>query len=217
MRLPLPRASDSTPATPARWTTAANSDTCLELERTSRTEYSTFPTRAECEAWVKTRHCRPGFRCFDGCNWKSCDNSGVSSVQTLAGCSPAVVQFVMDRGQSKVGGSTNWPVVLEMVEARLHAPQRKLQVRGYAAPDEAANPRALQQLARARAETVARELSKRGILRQRLVVDVGDVAELQAHAPDQALSLVRLTVLPLGPLRDDFEPSSSEYRHYCQE
>jgi hypothetical protein len=198
-----------------RWTTLADSDTCVELQPRVYNDFATFPTQPECEAWVKKRHCRPGFHCFDGCNWRSCDYSGFAIEQTYAACSPGVVQFVFEPGESKPGPSTNWPAVIDMITSRLRAPSRKLQLRGYAAPDEAKNAAGVARLARARADAVARELAQRGISRKRLVIEVGSAAEIWGDYPERSVSLVMVSVLPEEPLRDDFEPRSSEYRQFC--
>jgi outer membrane protein OmpA-like peptidoglycan-associated protein len=210
-RAPAPRAGP-------RWTTLTDSDVCIELEPTTYTDYATFATQPECKAWTESRRCRPGFHCFDGCNWRNCNDSGSAMETTLAGCSPGIVQFVFEAGQSKLGPSAHWPAVIDMITGRLRAPQRKLQIRGYAGPDEAKSAAGVARLARTRAEAVARELAQRGISRQRLVIEAGSAAEIQEiqeRSPTQVASLVTVSVLPEHSLRDDFEPKSSEYRLFC--
>jgi hypothetical protein len=175
-------------------------------------------TQPECKAWTESRRCRPGFHCFDGCNWRNCNDAGSAIETTLAACSPGIVQFVFEAGQSKIGASTDWPFVMDMITGRLRAPQRKLQIRGYAGPDEAKNAAGVARLARTRAEAVARELAQRGISRRRLVIEAGSAAEIQEiqeGSPTQSASLVGVSVLPEQPLREDFEPKSSEYRLFC--
>jgi outer membrane protein OmpA-like peptidoglycan-associated protein len=198
-----------------RWTTLADSDTCAELKPHVYNDFATFPTRPECEAWVKNRHCRPGFHCFDGCNWRSCDYSGSSMETTFASCSPGIVQFEFEPGQSKIGPSTNWPFVIDSITSRLRAPSRKLQLRGYAAPDEAKSAASVARLARARADAVAQQLAQRGISRRLLVIEVGSAAEIREHDPERSASVVMVSLLPAQPLRDDFDPRSSEHRLFC--
>lgn len=210
---PPPLPSAVVVASPARFTTRANSDVCVELAPRERTDFATFSTKIACEDWVENRHCRPGFRCFDGCNWRSCDDSGSSIEETLALCSPRVARFVFEPGQSRLPPATNSTPIVDAISTRLKAPERKLRVRGYAAASEAKNDAAVTRLAQARADAVARELAKRGIPRPRLVVDVGTAAELPAQPPEHALVMVSL--LPEAPLRSDFEPSSGEYQLFC--
>jgi outer membrane protein OmpA-like peptidoglycan-associated protein len=208
-----PAAPTAAEPTRARWTTLPDSDDCVELSSLSRTDFAKFPSKAECEAWVAARVCRPGFRCFDGCNWRQCDHVGSGIDQTLALCSPGIVRFVFASGQSKPDPSTKWAELVDVITTRLHGTDRKLLVRGYAAPDEAKNVTALARLAQARADAVARELVQRGIPRKKLAIEVGTTADLPQH--DAERSLVVVSLRPEQPVRDDFEPSSSEYRLFC--
>lgn len=198
-----------------RWTTLDDSDTCIELDPKAHSDFSTFPTQPACEAWVKSRHCRPGFHCFDGCNWRSCDDSGSAIEQTLAACSPRLVQFLFEPGQSKPGPSTNWPAIVDLISARLRAPQRQLKLQGYAGVDEAKSMPEVERLARTRSSAVARELAQRGISRQRLVIEVSSAAEIQRSNFEQPARYVMVSLLPEEPLRDDFAPGSREYRSFC--
>lgn len=211
---PVASASPPTAELPRpRWTTLSNSDTCVELEPRKYSEFATFPSQAECEAWVRERACRPGFSCFDGCNWRSCDARGFGIEETLAACPPGIVIFQFDRAATKYRDSVDWAWIRDSIKERIQAPERKLLIRGYAATDEAKDTAGVRRLAKARADIVARDLVERGVPRTRMVIAVGSESDFPPYRTER--SLVDVSRLPAHPVRDDFEPNTTEYRMFC--
>jgi hypothetical protein len=209
------RASPSTVAAPRAltvWTTAADSDACTEYTRESAPEFTQFPTRQTCESWVKARRCRPGFRCFDGCNYVVCDAQGSDTISTLMACAVGIRTTIEFAPKSaKLSNGPDWATLLGSIQSLFRVRERVLHVRGFATKAEAPAADARQRLALQRAEVVRSTLVKRGADASRVIAE--------ANRPDTGQQEDRHQVsfefLPNDVRRQDLDPDSEEYRDYC--
>ena len=177
----------------------------------------TYETREACEEWVKNRFCQPGYVCFDGCNWNTCTRRGDGMITTLIGCTFGVAyDFEFRAGTTKLNPEPDWDMWVTGLQRVLRAPQRKLTMLGYAdASDAPGNAEAQKRLALRRAQLIVQELAKRGIAPDRMVAKVGDPAAFPRRDDAFAWRRVHIEFDPAYRVRDDFEPSSSEYQEFC--
>ena len=222
---PPPSASEApapaTSAAPLRysrsvWTTPPDSDECREYSRATAPEALAWESRELCEKWVKERGCRPGHRCFDGCNWRSCTHDGRGFVQTDMACGGMRYAVEFEPRTANVrSGPTGWPTFREQFKKRLKNPKRRLRLIGYAEPDEATSKAELERLARRRAEKLRQALVADGIAAKRLLVELGDAQQLREAGLQGALNVVHILDDPAEPIREDFEPDSPKFQKFC--
>ncbi len=214
----LPPPVEPPPAPPPirpRWTTSKNSNECSENSAGDTSYYQHFQTREECETWVKERSCRPGFACFDGCNWGGCDGDGKGMTQTLLGCPSLAYNFEFSPRSMDVQKEPDWAWMQEGVAEEFKAPQRRLIISGYVEPGNTEVRASAEKRALARAKLVRRKLIKHGLPAKRLVTELGDVEALRAVGYAGTLALVRVGFDPAERVREDFVPSSREYQLWC--
>jgi hypothetical protein len=124
----------------------------------------TFPTREGCQKWVQERSRQPGFQCFDGCNWRQCNDAGDGMDSTLLACSVSVVPYVhFEPGTSKPSHQLDWAGMVTQFKIALRPRERRLIVVGYAEASEAASAAAVTRLAELRAKTIVQQLVKHGL------------------------------------------------------
>jgi outer membrane protein OmpA-like peptidoglycan-associated protein len=201
-------------ATPASAATASHAGPTKPVEPPVAAPASAAAPTASTSVPAPQRLCQPGYRCFDGCNWRWCDSTGSHFTQTDLSCS-LVYAIRFQRGTSEPVDLSLSPAMRDPLKRRLQNPQRRLRLVGYAEETEAADDALRRQLAQARAERVRQLLIKEGIAARRLQVEVGDSHELRADNSSLSLELVVLRNDPPDPVRGDFEPSSPEYQHFC--
>jgi hypothetical protein len=193
------------------WTTAHASDECLELSGREVWDQSSFETLEGCQAWVRSRRCRPHTSCWDGCNVASCDGTGMSGRTTMKACGVDAGGSVgFELGSLVYANAPDWDDRARRAVRALRPPQRTLLVTGYALVDEAPSDAEWHRLALERAEAVRQELVARGTDAARLVVKVGDPVRGVGR-----VGHVRVEAVPRWPLPDDFDPSHPQYKSAC--
>ncbi len=197
------------------WTTAPYSNVCSDDVGGDARDYRKFATRDECEVWVKERSCRPGYACFDGCNWRHCSWDGESIEMTYAACVSWLYNFEFSPGSQRLSNEPEWSWMEPGIARELKAPQRRLVISGFVEPGESESRAGADRLARARAELVRGKLLKHGIAAKRIVTQLGDADSLRATNYQGGLALVRISFDPTERVREDFEPNSHEYKLYC--
>ena len=219
-RTPTVTAKPSSSAIVARpravtvWTTPADSDVCTEYARGSAPEFAQFETQQSCESWVKARRCRPGFRCFDGCNYLACYADGSDTISTLMFCAVAIRTTVEFAPKSaKLGKAPDWATLLASIQSILRVRERVLHVSGFASRAEAPSDDARQRLALQRAEVVRAALVKRGADASRVIAEANRPETGQPEDQHE----VRFEFLPNDVRREDLDPNSEQYRDYCQD
>jgi hypothetical protein len=176
----------------------------------------TFPTREGCQKWVQERSCQPGFQCFDGCNWRQCNDAGDGMDSTLLACSVSVVPDVhFEPGTSKPSHQLDWAGMVTQLKITLRPRERRMIVVGYADASEAASAAAVTRLAELRAKTIVQQLVKHGLDHKRIVSRVGDLQTLRRSGVAFDEERVRFEFDPGERVRDDYEPSEREYKEFC--
>ena len=136
-------------------------------------------------------------------------------MQTDLGTVSLVFWFEVAPGTTELRKEPDWKDMLERIERELKAPQRSVVVDGFVDPATALTPAAREKLARSRAELVRRRLVARGVAPKRVVARVGDVEAMRVRGYQGSFDLVEVGFEPAEPVREDFEPSSAEYRLWC--
>lgn len=210
----VPELPASPPPLETVWTTPEQSNVCTEYQRAPMA-MPTYETREACEEWVKKRSCQPGYTCYDGCNWNTCTVRGDGMNTTLLGCTFGVAfHFEFRAGTTKVSSETDWGTWVPALQRVLRVPERNLTMLGYAEASEAGNAEAQKRLALRRARLIVQELAKRGIAPDRMIAKVGDPAAFPGRDAF-VWRRVRIEFDPAYRVREDFEPSSSEYQEFC--
>lgn len=207
--------ADSERPDPQVWTTPPDSDVCTAYPSKQAHAYQSYPTRAECEDWVKRRRCRPYSNCSDGCNQISCDRTGMRMRSTLVECSllaPAHIEFRDKTLRPKT--APDWSTARDLVERLFRRPKRSLIITGTALPDEVHRSEAAQkQLARRRAEMARRELASRGIDAKRIRVEIIEPAKMIGS--DYNVGRVFFRFDPASLEQEEFDPSFPGYEDLC--
>jgi hypothetical protein len=197
------------------WTTAPDTDVCTEYEKRQAPEFSLFDSQSACAQWVRERRCRPGMSCNDGCNDLGCDATGMHLRSTLLACELRVtldaIEFLPKSRQLTT--QLDWDDAVERLKKQLRLPARKLKIIGFALPSEAASPSAVKELARQRAEMVARAFGSRGIERSRLLPIVGDPSTLGVEGYRVGRVYLQLDPDQLEP--EEYDPTSPGYAELC--
>lgn len=196
------------------WTTRPDADACDEFRVTEAPAYSQFDTRAECEAWVARRSCRPGFSCFDGCNTHVCDPTGMHETTTLVDCRMQVAATIEFHYASLVLVGSPPPELVPLQAALaqvLDAPHRKLIVVGHAGAAEAKTDAARVRLAARRADVVRRLLVEGGLPGDRVFARPAGAHVL----PPATQSAVSFELDPDHPTRDDVDAEARRGRRWC--
>lgn len=97
---------------------------------------------------------------------------------------------------------------------RLDNPERSVVLVGHAAASEVASELQRQQLARQRAERARKLLTASGIAPERIQLEVGTAPQGTGGARD-APGRVEIRSSPPGPLQNDYDPDSREYKNFC--
>lgn len=207
--------ADVEPPDPQVWTTPPDSDVCTAYPGGKVRGYQTYPTRAECEDWVKQRRCRPNSNCSDGCNDISCDRTGMRMLSTLVECSILAPDQIEFRDKTlRPQTVPDWSKARDLIERFFRRPTRSLVITGTALPDEVHHGEAAQkQLARRRAEMARRELTSRGIDAKRIRVEVIEPAEMSGS--DYEVGRVLFRFDPAWLEQEEFDPSSPGYENLC--
>jgi hypothetical protein len=206
---PSPSAIVAAPRAVTVWTTPADSDVCTEYAPESAPGFAQLETQQACERWVKARRCRPGFRCFDGCNYVACNADGSDTMSTLMFCAVGVRTTVEFAPKSaKLGEAPDWGTLLQSIQSILRVRERVLHVRGFATTAEAPSDDARQRLALQRAEVVRATLVKHGADASRMIAEAN---RPEAGQPEDQRQ-VRFEFLPNDVRREDLDPDSEECR-----
>lgn len=218
-----PRAAPAPPPVSARdrevepkiWTTAPDTDACTQYLKQDAPEFSQFDSQPACEEWVQKRRCRPGMRCSDGCNGIACDGTGMHTLSTLVACELGIgIRSIEFREKSvKLPESLDLEQASRLLERALRFPKRKLKLIGVALPSEGASPVAVKQLARKRAEAVARALVLRGADRRRFVIEVLDASTLGMEG--YRIGRVFLQLDPSERQPEEYDASYPDYENLC--
>jgi hypothetical protein len=163
-------------------------------------QFSSFARRAECEAWVERRTCRPGFQGTDGCNSYGCSSDGSMMVRTLAECVILVhIEFaprayvVSERGIEAIEGLL--PTFRGMA-----AKGRKILIRGHADASEEPRKGRARDLALVRANTVRKLFIDRGLDPEMIVASAVDLPMPSGvHARRVTFEIDFSTILPKDP------------------
>lgn len=207
--------ADVEPPDPQVWTTPPDSDVCTAYPSKRARDYQTYPTRAECEDWVKQRRCRPYSSCSNGCNDIGCDRTGMRMKSTLVECGLLAPDPIEFRDKTlRPQTVTDWSKARDLIEQVFRQPKRSLVITGTALPDEVHRSEAAQkQLARRRAEMARRELASRGIDAKRLRVEIIEPAQMSGS--DYRIGRVYFRFDPAWLEQAEFDPSSPGYENLC--
>ena len=200
---------------PKVWTTAPDTDVCIEYGKRQAPDFSQFDAKPACEEWVRERRCRPGMSCNNGCNDVGCDGTGMSMRSTLLGCEVALAVDPIEfpAKSAKLPAALSWDKAVGGLERLFRLPSRKLKIIGFALPSEAASPVAVKHLARQRAEAVAKVLVSHGLARARLVIQVGEPSTFGVEGYRVGRVSLQLDPNQLEP--QEYEPSFPGYENLC--
>lgn len=199
------------------WTTAPDTDDCRAYVRTEAPHFSRFTSQAECEAWVSRRKCRPGFSCYDGCNTRSCDETGMKLVTTLKDCRIELAVTAEFRYASTELTGFSPPelqTIVDVLHRALAAPERKVVLVGHADASEARSDVARERLALARARVVRERLAAAGIPAARLVLEAPKGGQPTPSKPKQPPG-VSFRLDPAYPTPGDFGFAAPDSPGWC--